>query len=501
MSPTQCCQASRGNYAGNFAQQFSGIPLFSMRVTASDRSCVRSSTSEVIVRVPTRTTGWMFMFTALPLTACVMPDATPPSHIASHVAIARVDEGDSLTAIADRLSFPGGWRALAAANDLRGEFVRAGAGLRVPVDYIWRAGLDPFSDFGLEPLPQRAMPRTLVPCATTALHGSCVGNDEFSACLEDAPPDEPFGDPDGSDAEAADDLVVNWDESRDRDESRDQADGAMHYPHRDSVRIVVSRAGVEVERIVLPNGLLTYELDAALADLDGDGRPELVIAAPTLVWNHEGWDFARVFVVGADGMAQAQVAEWGAGSLITAADGQGCELLATTWEELQHPYDPTGGVYLVGRPMRYAKGALVADAVEVVRRFRRAFYLRDEGEPARPSDWLSEPEAEWWPELAEARNCTPHPGTIAAARQVPGGVVLTLDLDDGTVIDAGPDLGTEVGHGVARGIPLERIGSLSTGMLFPIAYVPEDVNTWRGVRTRVDTCPVSGDQQYAVAWL
>ena len=61
-------------------------------------------------------------------------------------AVYLVADGETLGAIARRFAVPGGWRALAAANQLDDpDRVRAGAGLIIPTDGLIAAGREPFS--------------------------------------------------------------------------------------------------------------------------------------------------------------------------------------------------------------------------------------------------------------------------------------------------------------------------------------------------------------------
>jgi hypothetical protein len=408
-------------------------------------------------------------------------ESGPLGEMSGEVAVLRIAEGDTLSQLAERLRFPGGWHALAAANGIRGDFLRATAGLRVPVDYLRRAGVDPYATFALERIPPRAQPRSLAACAAEAVAGACVDAGELRACLEFTPPDDP-----------SDPFDDEW------------PDGATNYPHVDGARVVVSRGGVEVAAIAVPNGALGGELEALRADLDGDGRTELVVVVPEHVRNHLAMTYAHVLVVGDGGVAQLSVAEWGDGSLIASEDGRGCDLLATTWDELRHPFDAASGLYLVGRPMTYAGGALVPRGGEVVRRMRTFFHASERDERPQPAAWLSTPEAEWWPELALDPGCganarTSRDGTVTAARAVRGGIALAIAFDGGERAELAPDI--DVDH-VALGMRLERIGSLATNMLMPEDYAPANVATWVGRRARVDDCDLGELAHYSASvWL
>jgi hypothetical protein len=298
------------------------------------------------------------------------------------------------------------------------------------------------------------------------VRGECIDDGDRRACLELVPPRVP-----DTDEPVPDD---------------DEPDGAMAYKQRDGREVVLYRGGARIAAVSVPNGVASDgELEALRADLDGDGRPELVIAEPIRIWNHLGWEFARVFVIGDAGITQLDVAEWGDGSIIAAADGRGCELLATTWDDLHHPIDPAYGTYLVGRPMRYDRGALVARGDVVVRRLRTFFHATDEAERPTPAAWLSSSDSEWWPELGPERLPNRRrTGTITAAARVRGDIALEIDLDDGVhlVLDRSADP-----FDWRRAGSLARLGSADTGVLFPEAYVPADPSAWIGTRAVVDS--------------
>jgi len=325
-------------------------------------------------------------FAAVACVGCVAPAAETAQEATGEVALVRIHEGDTLSAIADHLAFPGGWRALARANGLAGDTIRAGAGLRVPMQGIDRYAVE------VEPFDPPAPPRALVPCRSEVMHAdSCVG----TLCIDTLPAVDP-------DAEG-------WDEL---------ADGAI-------VRRQLPRQVLRVgDRLVteIPNGGVG-DFEAHRVDLDGDRRDELVLAFPIEVRNHEGWELARVIVVGEAGVTQLDVAHWGTGSLIEAEPGR-CDLLATSWEDLDHPLDGPG-VYLVGRPLRYEHGALVPRGEEVVRRMRTYFHVDT---APRPAEWLAD--SPWWHELgARARDV--RRGKVVAAERSEDGVELDIVVGQG----------------------------------------------------------------------
>src|SRR6478672_433621 len=74
--------------------------------------------------------------TVIALAACAQPGLGDDADTGGERARYTIAEGDTLGSIAAWLGFPGGWRALGAANHLRGDAIRAGASLEVPVEYL-----------------------------------------------------------------------------------------------------------------------------------------------------------------------------------------------------------------------------------------------------------------------------------------------------------------------------------------------------------------------------
>ena len=406
----------------------------------------------------------MRLVLSLVVVGCVAPEAPTPAPQDGEVALVRIADGDSLSGIADRLSFPGGWRALARANGITGDFIRASAGLRVPVAYLRTAGIDPYTEMGLEPYPAHVPARPLVACRAEQSTGDCVSVGDATACIDDLPP---------------------RDRTAEREVEEDHPDGTIDNPGRDGRQLVITRGTAAPIDIMLPNG--GYPDDERLTltrvDLDGDRRDELVIAAPIEIRNHLGWRFTRVVVVGDAGVVQLDAAQWGVGSLVDNGAG-GCDVLATSWESLRHPVDGDG-MYLVGRPMEYAHGELVPRGDLVARRMRRRLYW-DDGELEHPAEWLSDPSATWWPELGpEQRVRDHHDGTVANVHVVDGSVVLDIDLMNQTRVRFDPGLVGDDDVPARDTARLDRLGWAPTSALLPEAFVPADPSRWIGAKVIV----------------
>src|SRR5579862_8289313 len=215
--------------------------------------------------------------TTLAIAACTMPSGDEGARDDGERARVRIEEGDTLGSIAAWLAFPGGWRALAAENHVRGDRIRAGATLEVPVAYLRDQGIDPYVDLGLAPLARSLAPEPLVPCAAEEARGAWATVGDTRLCVEPFTAG-PLADPD-ADADCLD--------------LADQAMGCTAAPAR---ALIEERGGVRRVIAELPErGAL--EVDARRVDLDGDGRPEIVAAIPIQVPNHHGWESMRAVII------------------------------------------------------------------------------------------------------------------------------------------------------------------------------------------------------------
>jgi hypothetical protein len=405
--------------------------------------------------------------------ACAVPGASEPEGdvvgasdevAADEMALYRIGDGDNLSAIADQLSFPGGWRALARANHLRGDRIRAGAALRVPVGYLRAAGLDPYADFGLERFPQPIASEPLVACRDEVARGACATLGDVRLCVEPTEASA-LADPDSDD-----DCAI-------------AADGAIDCASQPGRELVVYRGGAAAARITLPQrGDLSVE--AHRVDLDGDGRPELVAAIPIELRNHEGWQSVRAVVLDdrGDPAVSFDVAQWGEGSLIEAADS-GCDVLATSWEWVRHPLEGEA-VYFVGRRLAWRDGGLEPRDGEAMRRFRTYFHVTcaecDDLGPQTPAAWLSGAETSWWPELGDGTPVRDRArGTIVGVAQVHGAVVFDVDLA-GRRVRLDPNA-IEYDETRPRDVlPVAWLRLGPTGATLPDMFVPAAPEGWIG---------------------
>ena len=143
----------------------------------------------------------------------------------------------------------------------------------------------------------------------------------------------------------------------------------------------------------------TWMPSVAQGDLDGDGRPELIVAELVAVSNGLGVQYFDVRMV--DGRDPARtpvrlsVEDYTTyGSLVRPASGGACRLIATRWQPLRDR-NRGEGMYLVGQWMRYRDGRLEHDADRpvVVRRLLNSFERQAGGAPL---SHLRDPRAEAW---------------------------------------------------------------------------------------------------------
>lgn len=108
-----------------------------------------------------------------------------------------------------------------------------------------------------------------------------------------------------------------------------------------------------------------YSLTVTRADLDGDARPELIVALSVPTEQRPGGRRYSVRIVdGADPArppVRLMIDEYSPhGSLVRPAGGGPCRVLATRWQRLRGP-NRAEGTYLVGQWMRYRAGRLEHD--------------------------------------------------------------------------------------------------------------------------------------------
>lgn len=290
--------------------------------------------------------------------------------------------GDTLEAIAARFAVAGGAGELARLNRLDDpDVIRAGAGLLIP----WTVASADLPQWQ-PPAPQED---PLTACEASAwdppiavarpgcFEAWCAtsGDDEVCACLGET-------DRLGMELRAAGVVVARW----------------AAAPRLED------RTGFEVRE----------------ADLDGDGRPERIVATRTAVSNGlcvSTWTVA-VFGAGASEPVLLDVHDYGLGSLVARDGSAGCDLLVTRWASLRDARLGRGE-YLTGRRFRPSDGELVPVGPLLVRRRRGDIEeLWDEAWRPTTARALVHPDAERWPGDVHAGEAVvgERRGTIVAVR-------------------------------------------------------------------------------------
>ena len=142
--------------------------------------------------------------------------------------------------------------------------------------------------------------------------------------------------------------------------------------------------------------------EVTLADLDGDGQPEWLVALLQSVSNGMGVSHHTLCTVSPDPSAAVpcrDVAEWGALSLpVVEAGRAGCGLMDADWQSGREP-GRGDGTYAVGRLLRWQGGRWVpvpaAQRPAVARRLLREFEAERADLPQRNAQrlWYQHPAA------------------------------------------------------------------------------------------------------------
>lgn len=327
-------------------------------------------------------------------------------------AVYQIEDGDTLAAIARRFAVPGGWRALAAANDLADpDRIVTGHGLVIPTDGLVAAGRDPFSLVDELDLIPRWTPVAL------------------------------------TDAEAPPAPATEEPEREADDDHRDTCGGRHHHlatePSTfyqlviddDGAREVVRPGCVEVGRsllcvqpaedagaaadgavdlvvdgrpwVTLPASF--YEpLEIVEVDLDGDGRREVVVGDLCGVSNGAAIATYEMVVAAAPGAPPHRFTTSG-WSLV--ATGDGCAIEHQTFEGIDDPVDGYGN-YDVVRELVWRDGALAT-----------------RGDGIRADRWSSQPPQRRAEPLLAAQVLARRTGTVIDFDDTPGGPrTIVLDI-------------------------------------------------------------------------
>lgn len=236
---------------------------------------------------------------------------------------------------------------------------------------------------------------------------------------------------------------------------------------------------VEWDATALPGDLDDFQVLAS--DLDGDGRPELVIAnraAEAIGVAVRLWELAIVDGAG-DGVTHALVHDWGPDAL----DEHG-KLLLTEWDWRDRE---AGGLVFIGREYTWKQGRLWPTKAPVLKRKLDADFEAERAQAA--GLYLS-------PRRALAHTSTART-TDAVAKTTAKATVLGVSLEE-------PFLGLHVQRAdgsldtlseLPDAKPLLRLGDARTARLYPMGYAPAEAEAWlvgKPVRVVLDGAVAAG---------
>ena len=267
-----------------------------------------------------------------------------------------------------------------------------------------------------------------------------------------------------------------------------RGDGAVRVckavPAADGARpgLVVDGPGerhVEWDATALPGDLDDFQVLSS--DLDGDGRPELVIAnraAEAIGVAVRLWELAIVDGAG-EGVTHALVHDWGPDAL----DASG-KLLLTEWDWRDRE---AGGLVFIGREYTWKQGRLWPTKAPVLKRKLDADFEAERAQAA--GIYLS-------PRRALAHKATTRTSD-AVAKSTAKATVLGVSLEE-------PFLGLHLQRAdgsldtlseLPDAKPLLRLGDARTARLFPMGYAPAEAEAWlvgKPVRVVLDGAVAAG---------
>lgn len=215
-----------------------------------------------------------------------------------------------------------------------------------------------------------------------------------------------------------------------------------------------------------------HSLRVMRGDLDGDGRPELIVGEWMDQSNGLGINYWRISILDGADPARAplrvNVDDFTPdGSFVRPASGGGCRLLATRWTELRDARRGEG-MYFTGQWMRYRGGRLEHDLQRplVVRRLLNSFDREARGAPLAS---LADRRAEVWSGL---------PVTLPPLAQTRTGSILRVrdDTVDVAITPHQTEVFDYVGGGPYSDDDGNMVSSLlvdgATGRPWPRGYTP-----------------------------
>jgi hypothetical protein len=170
---------------------------------------------------------------------------------------------------------------------------------------------------------------------------------------------------------------------------------ALHSP--DEGQLIVERSGQRIQEIdtemfnwIGPGSRL---FDVLTGDLDGDGKPELIVPHLETVSNGMGCDYWTITIFDGRDLASPPVdlpvTEYGRlGTFLRPPSGGPCRILSTNWKQ---DYEPGrgAGLYLTGSWYTYRKGNAVNDASRPVLRRRYLYSFEAQRWREGGNDWAT----------------------------------------------------------------------------------------------------------------
>jgi len=254
----------------------------------------------------------------------------------------------------------------------------------------------------------------------------------------------------------------------------------------------------------------TSDFEVLQADLDGDGRSELILANHDLSTMGIGLESWTIYVFPDSEFRGPQaplifvVGEYGAlGTFVP--EGDHVLILTTEWLWIEDPQGKRDeGLYLVGQWWRYKSGELlpVVERPLLARRFLFSFAIereRTESNPRKPYLWLKNRKTELLKESALIGD-----EEKEEKRGVLQSVDATLLTDEEAVVEIvfKPESGQPVTLKYPADNSLEHIGDAASGRIYPDRYLPAMRERLRGRRARLvtygDDSEVEGEK---ILWL
>jgi len=386
----------------------------------------------------------------------------------------QIQWGDSLWALAERFHTPGGYPTLAALNQIADpHLIWEGDRLRIPMVEPATSGLPPWPV--IQPFAGRfaSCPAEVLPPPVASYRHDC----EESACVEIDPT------------------------------SRICSCRRARSPSTLSLtRMGLPLAQWEVSISPDPTALFfrfgtASDFQVVRADLDGHGRPELVVAmlesSDDLARSH--WTVAIL-----DGDTSEadpltfEMDNWGAGTLVPGGPTGRCDLLQTEWTEAWEPARPWTGWYLLGRLLGYGDGALAPLPSQPL--FARRLLRSDQNgtvpasptlEVATPAVDLSSPETglRRIEPMAERERAFVERGVVHAHREDGS---LSIETT-GRLVELVPGAAGQRGYA--------RLGDAATGRLYPMDYQPRDADWLVGRQVAITTYLWEGYEYRNLVWV